>query len=70
MTQFNLTCKLTTSEINYYNATMLVSEDYGRSVMDPSQIFVSATERLYNFMTYPSNNSIIVGIKNIFYSYL
>ena len=49
-------CKLAGAEINYYNATILVDQNYGRSLIDPSQVFVSAKEGLYNFMTYPSNS--------------
>lgn len=52
----SLTCKLGGAEVNYYNVSMLVDQNYGRSLTSANDFLISADETIYNFMTYPSKN--------------
>ena len=47
-----MTCSLNKPEINYYNASMLVNTQFGRSLNNPDILFVSPNDNLYNFQTY------------------
>lgn len=53
-----VTCKLSGKEVNTFNATMLVNEEYGRSLASPLTYFVTADETIYNFQSYPEISSI------------
>ena len=48
-----LKCKLDSTEINVYNTSMLVSEEYGRSQTSRSAYLITPDEKIYNFQTYP-----------------
>lgn len=52
LTENTLLCKLEGHEVNYFNATVLVSEEFGRSLADRSIVMASSTDTLYNFVTY------------------
>ncbi|CAF0710276.1 unnamed protein product [Brachionus calyciflorus] len=58
VTQNRITCKLEGSEINVFNASMLVSEQYGRSLTSRDAFFVSPDERIYNFQSYPELSNV------------
>lgn len=58
LTTDTLLCKLEGHEINVYNATVLVSEEYGRSLASSSIFYVSADEQIYNFESYAQINQI------------
>lgn len=52
LTQNSLVCKEYKPEINYFNASMLVSNEYGRSLVSSTAFYVSPEDTLYNFQTY------------------
>lgn len=52
LTTQTLLCKLEGNEVNLYNATVLVSEEFGRSLASPSIFYISADEEIYNFESY------------------
>lgn len=52
LTTDTLLCKLEGNEVNFYNATVLVSEEFGRSLASPSIFFISADDQIYNFESY------------------
>lgn len=52
LTTSTLLCRLEGHEVNMYNATVLVSEQYGRSLASPSIFYISADEQIYNFESY------------------
>ncbi|RNA24183.1 fibrocystin-L isoform X1, partial [Brachionus plicatilis] len=52
LTTDTLLCKLEGHEVNVYNATILVSEEYGRSLASSSIFYISADEKIYNFESY------------------
>ena len=54
VTQNSLTCQANKPEISYFNVSMLVSNQYGRSVVSPSAFLVSPDDSLYNFQTFAS----------------
>lgn len=47
-----MVCKVTKPEINYFNASILVNNQYGRSLVSPNKFYVSPNDNLYNFQTY------------------
>ena len=47
-----LGCKLQGVTVALFNATILVSEDNGRSLTVPSAFFVTPGQLIYNFQTY------------------
>ena len=58
MTQNSFICKLEGAEVNYLNGTIIVDQDFGRSLVDGSDFLVSGEEKIYNFMTYPSKQTL------------
>ena len=52
MTANYLKCKLQGNTVAIFNASLLVSQDNGRSVSDPSTYLVTPDELIYNFQTY------------------
>ncbi len=56
VTNSTMYCKLQKPEVNYYNATILVSNNYGRSIADPDAFFVAPNDTLYNYQTYARKN--------------
>ncbi|RMZ96657.1 Fibrocystin-L [Brachionus plicatilis] len=52
LTTDSLVCKLEGHEVNVYNATVLVSEEYGRSLTSPTIFYITADEQIYNFESY------------------
>ena len=52
LTQYQLICRLNKPEISFYNASILVSNDFGRSLSAASTFYVSPDENIYNFQTY------------------
>lgn len=58
VTQNELVCRFEGKEINYFNSTILVSEEFGRSKIVPQNFFVSPDEQIYNFNSYPVIKSI------------
>ena len=47
-----MTCLLNKPEVNYYNASILVNTQYGRSLSDPKKFYVSPDDSLFNYQTY------------------
>lgn len=45
-------CKLGKPEVNYFLASMLVSNNFGRASVDKRTTYVAPDETLYNFATY------------------
>ncbi|CAF0756351.1 unnamed protein product [Brachionus calyciflorus] len=58
ISQTSLKCKLEGSEINFFNGSVLVSEQYGRSLTSRNAYLVSPDEKFYNFRTYPEIKSL------------
>ncbi len=58
LTQYSMECKINRPEINYYNASILVSNQYGRSMVRPDYFYVAPNDTLYNYQTYAQVNSI------------
>ncbi|CAF0814130.1 unnamed protein product, partial [Brachionus calyciflorus] len=58
LTTDTLVCKLEGHEVNLFNATVLVSEEFGRSQSPPSLFYISPNDKIYNFMTYSEINGI------------
>ena len=52
LTQYQLKCLIFKPEVNYFNASILVSNEYGRSLAAPNTFYVSPDDNLYNFQTY------------------
>jgi hypothetical protein len=61
ITRNSLTCKLNGKEVNKFNATILVNEDNGRSIVAANKYFISPDERIYNFLSYPEITSLSVN---------
>lgn len=59
-----MTCKLNKPEVNYYNASILVNTQYGRSLTSPSKFIVSPDDILYNYQTHASKLT-LVSILNL-----
>ena len=80
LTRNTLVCKLEGQEVNMFNASVLVSEEFGRSLASSSIFYISADEKIHNFESYAQidhinyqNGSINGGQKltitgNYFYS--
>ena len=51
-----MVCNADRPEINYFNATILVNNQYGRSLVSPNKFYVSPNDNLYNFQTYARIN--------------
>lgn len=49
LTRNTLVCKLEGQEVSTFNASILVSEEYGRSLASSSIFYISADEKIYNF---------------------
>ena len=47
-----LYCKLDNSEVSVFNTTLLISEEYGRSLASASLYYVTSDEKIYNFQSY------------------
>ena len=47
-----LYCNLEKPEVAYYKATILVTNQYGRSLALPNIFFVGPDQSIYNFETY------------------
>ena len=47
-----MVCLANRPEINYFNASILVNNQYGRSLVNPNRFYVSPNDNLYNFQTY------------------
>ena len=66
-------CQLPRPEVNYYNASILVSNEYGRSLVSPSQFFVAPNDTLYNYQTYARklliHNQFYFQIIKVFYAF-
>ena len=45
-------CKLENSEVGVFNTTLLVSEEYGRSVAASAMYFVTPDEKIYNYQSF------------------
>ena len=60
ITSNNLTCRLGGTEVNVYNFSMLINEQFGRSKMPPSTYLVSPDEKIYNFQTYSQIDDISI----------
>ena len=45
-------CKLDNSEVGVFNTSLLVSEEYGRSVVDSSMYYVTPDEKIYNYQSF------------------
>jgi hypothetical protein len=56
LTVNSMVCKADRPEINYFNATILVNNQYGRSLVSPNKFYVSPNDNLYNFQTYARIN--------------
>lgn len=52
LTSSSLYCKLKGETVGLFNGTMIVSEDYGRSLSDPASFFVTPDESIYNYQTF------------------
>lgn len=48
-------CQLQKPEVNYFKSTILVSNEFGRSVASANMLYVSPDENLYHFQTYAGN---------------
>ena len=57
-------CKLNKPEVHYYNASILVNTQYGRSLTSPSIFYVSPFDTLYNYETHASKLNKSFLIKN------
>jgi hypothetical protein len=47
-----MVCKANKPEINYFNASIIISNQYGRSLVSSNKFYVSPNDNLYNFQTY------------------
>ena len=56
LTTSNLYCKIQGNTIGNINATILTSENNGRSLADKKTFFVTPDEQIYNFQTFAGNN--------------
>ena len=45
-------CQLKKPEVSYFNASILVNNQYGRSLAVPTTYLVSPNDNLYHFQTY------------------
>ena len=62
-----LYCKLDNSEVGIFNTTMLVSENYGRSLASPSIFYATPDEKLYNYQSYAGNiTKLFKNYKNLY----
>lgn len=52
LTSSSLVCKLKGSQVGVFNASLLVSEDNGRSLSISTAFFVTPNEIIYNFQSY------------------
>ena len=55
VTSSSLRCQLNKPEVGYFEASMLVSGQYGRAKTASNIFYVSPTENVYNFQTYAGN---------------
>lgn len=51
-------CKLEKAEVGYFIASMLVTNEYGRSVTNPDIFYVAPNQKLYNFQSFAEIDSI------------
>ncbi len=63
-----MTCQVIKPEVNYYKASILVTNQYGRSLASPNTFFVAPDENVYNFQTYAGNFNKKLASINIFNS--
>lgn len=52
MTSTELTCLLTKAEVGYFNASILVNNQFGRSLANKNLFYVSPDDNLFNYQTY------------------
>jgi len=52
VTEYMVRCKNQNQEVGFFNMTMLVSEEFGRSKTLPSNYYVSPDEKIYNVERY------------------
>ncbi len=52
VTEYMVRCKNQNQEVGFFNLTMLVSEEYGRSQTLSSTYYVSPDEKIYNVERY------------------
>ena len=45
-------CKLSRELVGYFNATIMVNNEFGRSLASSSLFHVTSAQNLYNYMTY------------------
>ena len=57
------------SEVNAFNTSVLVQEEYGRSVALPSIYYVTPDEQIYNFQSYARNYNFL-NLKHNFLNFL
>jgi hypothetical protein len=55
-----LRCKSENEEIGVFNVSMLVSEQYGRSLTAPENFFVTPNEMLYNVENYAGKYALLL----------
>lgn len=60
-----MTCKLTGFEVDVYNATILVSEQYGRSLASRNSYLISRDEKFYNFRSFADIKSISPSVGSL-----
>jgi len=53
-----MTCRLDKPEIGYFTASILVTNEFGRSQASSNLFFVSPNQKLYNFQTYAQVDSV------------
>ena len=58
VTRKHMKCRLDKPEIGYFRATMLVTNEYGRSKNGDQMSYVSPDENIYNFQTYAQVDSV------------
>lgn len=51
-------CRLDKPEIGYFRASMLITNEYGRSINDEKMSYVSPDENVYNFQTFAQVDSV------------
>jgi len=44
-----MVCKANKPEINYFNASIIISNQYGRSLVSSNKFYVSPNDNLYKF---------------------
>ena len=66
VTSTSLVCQLNKPEVNYFNSSMLVNNDFGRSITSSNLFYVSPDQNLYNFQTYAGIIFSILIISSLF----